>query len=227
LIERGEAVGVLGGSFDPVHLGHLHAAEGLRRSLALSRVLLLPAAIPPHKHAESLSPPAHRRAMLELALAGQSGLELCALELERGVVAYTIDTLRLLRGGRPPLRPIFLLGSDLLAQLPSWHSWREIVSEFDLAIVDRSRPVLERSPPELQREIAGRWIELPEVAGDVAELDPGRGGRLFHLALAPLPISASEVRRRAATGASLVDLVPPAVAAYIQRSSLYRREAAR
>ncbi len=227
MADPGDACGVLGGSFDPVHFGHLHVAEELRRCLRLSRVLLLPAAVPPHKSGDQIAPAAHRRAMLELALRGRDGLELCTLELDRGGVTYTIDTLRSLRSGQPPLRPVFLLGSDLLAQLPSWRGWRDMVREFDLALAGRAGHALETSRGELHPEIAGRLIEVPADAAAVAALEPGRGGRIFCPRLAPVPISASEIRARAARGNDLAGLVPAPVAEYIQRSGLYRREAAR
>lgn len=223
-----EPVGVLGGSFDPVHLGHLHAASVARRALGLRRVLLVPCARPPHKPHRELTPAEHRLAMLRLAVAGIAGVEIGMQELERGGVSYTIDTLRALASGPSPLVPVFVLGSDALVELPSWKQWRELAAEFDLAAVDRAEvgpDALRRGlPPELSRRIVSVAAGPPSRA-TLAELDPGAGGRIFVVSAPPLGVSSSLVRRRAASGSSLDGLVPPEVGRYIERSGLYREEA--
>ncbi len=223
-----EPVGVLGGSFDPVHLGHLHAASVVRRALGLSRVLLVPCARPPHKPHRDLAPAEHRVAMLRLAVAGIEGLEIGMQELERGGVSYTIDTLRALASGSPPLAPVFALGSDALAELPTWKQWRALATEFDLAAVDRADVGLDglrrRLPPELSRRIVPVGAERPSRATP-APLDPGAGGRIFLVSARPVAVSSSLVRSRAASGGRLDGLVPPEVGRYIERSGLYREEA--
>lgn len=223
-----EPVGVLGGSFDPVHLGHLHAASVVRRALGLRRVLLVPCARPPHKPHRELTPAEHRLAMLRLAVAGIEGMEIGMQELERGGVSYTIDTLRALASGSPPLAPVFALGSDALAELPGWKEWRALATEFDLAAVDRADIGLDalrrRLPPELSRRIVPVGAGPPSPA-TVAPLDPGSGGRIFVVSAPPLAVSSSLVRRRAACAASLDGLVPPEVGRYIERCGLYREEA--
>ena len=214
-------IGVLGGMFDPVHNGHLELAIAARRLLDLERTLFVPAANPPHKAADWLSPVHHRLAMLRLAIAGDDGLEIDGVELERSGVGYTIDTLRILRDRRP-CRPVFLLGADSLAQIEQWRSWEALITEFDLAVMDRpSYPGARRAALE-----AGVASRLVEVTGDeaAAELDAGRGGRIFLLPVRPVPVASSEERRRVRETEELSDLVPPAVARYIQRTGLYSRE---
>jgi nicotinate-nucleotide adenylyltransferase len=219
-------VGVLGGTFDPVHLGHLAIADEVRRRMRLSRVLLTPTAVPPHKTAERLSDADHRESMIRLALQGREGLELCALELHRDRVCYTIDTLRSLRDGTPPVQPLFLLGTDSLLQLQTWRDYSEMLREFDLVVVDRAGQGLAASSDELDSEISRRIVVL---AGSTpgASSEPGRGGRVFHLRFDPVAISSSAIRARAAAGLELTGLVPPAVAKYIDRTALYRPEKAR
>lgn len=221
-----EVVGVLGGTFDPVHDGHLRIADAARRTLGLSRTLLMPAALPPHKVSDELAPAHHREAMLRLAVRGRPGLEIDTLELRSARVSFTIDTLRRLRDGRPPRRPVFVLGMDALRQISSWRRWRELLREFDLAVVDRSED--EPAPEEtLQSEVARRLVTLAEAAPRAERserLEVGRGGRVFRLPMAPIPVSSSEVRARARTGGDLSRLVPPAVARYIQDMGLYRQE---
>jgi nicotinate-nucleotide adenylyltransferase len=217
-------VGVLGGTFDPVHLGHLRLAEAVRRRLDLPRVLIVPAALPPHKPPQSLTPAHHRAAMLRLALAGASGLELCTIELDTGGVCFTIDTLRALAG-----RPIFIVGSDALLHLHTWRRHGDLLAGFDLAAADRADEGLERIEPRLAPEIRARLVKLPwrSEAGEIARLDPGAGGRVFHVPLAPSPIASSQIRGRVAAGESIAELVPADVARYIHRMGLYRQEVSR
>jgi nicotinate-nucleotide adenylyltransferase len=224
------AVGVLGGTFDPVHVAHLAIADAVRRRLALDRILLVPAALPPHKRAGELSPAADRVAMLRLALADREGLEVCTLELAGDRVCYTIDTLRRLRDGALALCPVFILGSDSLLQIHTWREYLALLAEFDLAVVDRAGHELARSRREIPVEIARRLVVVPEAAADTGREgvpDAGRGGRVFHVPFAPVSISSSAIRELAARGEPLDGLVPQAVSAYIDRAGLYRQESAR
>ena len=221
-----EAVGVLGGTFDPVHLGHLRIAVETRRLLGLSRTLLVPTAVPPHKRADELSPVQHRVAMLELAVAEFAQMEICRLELESERACYTIDTLRALRGGRSAQRPVFILGMDSLLQITIWRNWRDLVREFDLAVIERSESET-RADERLDPTLADRLVSLDtgsSAANLVEELQPGRGGRIFRLPIGPIPISSSAIRARCRSGLDLENLVPPSVAGYIQRTGLYLRE---
>lgn len=220
-----EVVGVVGGTFDPVHNGHLRIADRARRRLALGRVLVVPTAVPPHKPAASLSPVLHRVAMLRLALEGREGLELCERELSERV-SYTIDTMRALRDAQPNCRPLFIAGTDALLQIDTWRSGERLLAEFDLAVVDRADGALDRLHHRLPPGVAERIVVVPSE-GVPAGLHDGDGGRIFHLPGAPIPISSSAIRARAATGESLANLVPDAVAEYIYRTGLYRREEVR
>jgi nicotinate-nucleotide adenylyltransferase len=180
-------------------------------------VLLVPAAVPPHKIGRDLAPAADREAMLRLAIAGMDGLEVSTIELDDGRVCYTIDTLRRLRVGPPAIAPVFILGMDSLVELGTWKNHRDLLREFDLIVVDR--PGL---PPRLPEEIGRALVDLEGGRGTATGAsEPGRGGRIFRLRLPPIPISSSEVRERAAAGGNLADLVPDAVAGYIRSRGLY------
>jgi len=155
--------------------------------------------------------------MLRLAVSGIPGLEVSTLELDTGVVCYTIDTLRRLRRARPPVAPVFVLGMDSLAELHTWKDHRDLVHEFDLIVFDRA---------------GGSWVLAPEIERALVELPdpwdprcgiprPGQGGRIFRLRLSPIEISSSQIRARAASGRDLIGLVPPAVAGYIASRGLY------
>ena len=210
-----EVVGVLGGTFDPVHLGHLAIAEAARDRLGLGRVWLVPCAVPPHKDPSSVAPAEHRAAMIALAILDHPGLELCDIELRAGRVQYTIETLRALR--RPPwsVNPVFLLGFDSLTELPTWHLPSALLAEFDLVVVDR--PDERRCLAPLSPEISRADAATPERPGDV---DLGRGGRVFRLPLS-VDISSRAIRARASGGGSLTGLVPESVARYIQHNDVY------
>jgi nicotinate-nucleotide adenylyltransferase len=162
----------------------------------------------------------HRLAMLHIALEGQEGCEVSTLELDRGGVSYTIDTLRALRRGAPAWEPVFILGLDALLEIHLWRDHLALIDEFDLVVVDRPGSDLDLLRGSVAREIADRII-----AGGGER--PGRGGRIYHLPIVPIPISSSEVRSLAASGAPLDGLVPLGVARYIHERGLYRQEATR
>jgi len=217
MTETATAVGVLGGTFDPVHLGHLAAAEHAKRALGLRRMLLLPTAVPPHKPRGSLSPARHREAMLRLAVEERDGLEISKLDLAGDEVRFTIDTLRALRDTPPGCLPVFVLGMDALLEIETWREYRQVLREFDLVVLDRPGQRL----AEVRRRLAPAAAErLVEIEGDHSGAGPG--GRIFHLPFDPVPISSSEIRARVSAGLELDGLVPPAVAGYIRNSGLYR-----
>ena len=192
--------GILGGTFDPVHTGHLILAEQARDQLGLERVLWLPAANPWRKAGEAVTPVEQRLAMVRLATADNDAFEVNTSELERAGPTYTGETLSGLRetlGGEL----VFLLGLDALFDLPNWHRPAELIELAELGVADRgaSRPgpeALDRLLPGLSARV--RWIEMPRI-----------------------DISGTELRRRAAEGRSLRYLVPPGVEAYIAEHRLY------
>jgi nicotinate-nucleotide adenylyltransferase len=212
-------VGVLGGTFDPVHFGHLALAETVRDATGCA-VWLLPCAIPPHKDPRGVSPAAHRAAMLALAVDGRPGLEICDLELRTGAVQYTLDTLRAARRERG-VDPVFLLGLDALAEIPTWSRPADLLAEFDLIAVDRAgdRADLVCVAPDLHPTI----VDAPLQVDDWRRARLGSGGRVFRLSMTRVPVSSREVRAAAAAGRRLHRLVPAAVARYIHTSGLYRR----
>lgn len=217
-------VGVLGGTFDPVHLGHLAMAETALRLLDLERVLLMPSATPPHKSRPRLTPARHRAAMLRLAVEGRQGLEVCTMELDSGGVCYTVDSLRRLRRGPPPVCPVFVLGMDSLLDIGTWRDHEDLLWEFDLAVMDRPGAALVEVRDRLLPRVADSLVEIGRHGPD----DPpglfqhGAGGRVFHLPMAEVPVSSTEVRQRAARREDLDGLVPPAVDRYIRSNDLYR-----
>ena len=190
---------IFGGTFDPVHLGHLCVAWEAAELLD-AEVLMMPAGLPPHRP-EPIASAAQRLAMLQVALRGQSRLIPDARELARGGASYTVDTLADLRAEQGDRPLVLLLGADAFAGLPDWHEWRRL---FELAHIGvLSRPG-ERAPlPEaLQREIAARRV------GDATVLRSLPAGCVVELAVTPLEISATRIRQLLAAGREPRYLLP-------------------
>lgn len=203
-------IGVFGGSFDPVHVGHLLAAECCREQAGLDRVLFVPAATPPHKRDRALAAAEDRLEMLRLATGGHDAFEVDPLELDRGGVSWTVDTLAALAASRPGAELRLVLGPDALADLPSWREPERIVSLAEPLAVEREslddvaalaadrRLAAILGPDRLERLVAGR-VRMPAVG-----------------------IRASAIRERIAAGRSIRFLVPRAVEAYVTTHGLYR-----
>ena len=196
------SLGILGGSFNPPHLGHLAVARQARDQLDLERVLLMPAHSPPHKHREQDPGPEHRLRMCRLAVDSLPGLSACALEIERGGTSYTIDTLRAVHAGNPQARLTFIVGADMARTLPTWREPQALLELADLAVAERD---------------GGEREELLDV---LATLSPR--GRLEVLDMPPVEVSSSLVRARVARGDPVESLVGAPVASYISEHRLYR-----
>lgn len=213
-----------GGTFDPVHNGHLAIARAVRDTLA-AQVRLLPAADPPHKgdtHADA----AQRACMLDLAIADERGLTVDRRELHRDGPSYTVDTLRELRAELGPQLPIvWLIGSDSLAELHTWHRWRELFGLAHILAVKRpgswvDADGLGRRTPEVYAEVSPRWR-----TAEAFHATPAGDFGVFMLPQ-PRPESSTELRRRIGAGEPWQDWVPPGVAKYIARHRLYSGPAA-
>lgn len=208
-----------GGSFDPVHLGHLAVARAVRDALG-AEVRLVPAADPPHKDATHASG-ALRAEMLELAIAGEPGLGVDRSELEREGPSWTIDTLRLLRARQGPHRPIaWVVGGDSLLRLDTWMQWRELFSHGHvLAVARPGSPLDEDSIAGLAPAVARQTGFRRRPAAALAETPAGGFAVLDLPALRPE--SSTEVRSRIASGGDWEPMLPPAVAGFIRDRRLY------
>ena len=210
-------VAVFGGTFDPVHYGHLRVAWEVAEQLDCE-VRLLPSAQPPHRAVPAASAE-HRAVMLELALRGQDRLKLDPRELDRRGTSYSIDTLTELRRELGPDRPlIFVLGADAFRALPTWHRWRELPDLAHLVAMTRPRQRLDKLEPELHAAMAGRWT------GMVERLRAEPAGRVLVLRVTPLAISSSLVRAALEGGRSPRYLMPDPVLDYLLKHRLYRSD---
>jgi nicotinate-nucleotide adenylyltransferase len=201
---EGGTIGILGGTFDPVHNGHLAAARQLHGVADLDQVWLMPNATPPHRTAAPIASAQDRMRMVELALAGQDGLVPSRMEVDRGGVSYTIDTVRELAGAHPGQRFVLLIGSDAALQIRSWHEADALLDAASFVIFNRPETAL---APQTLHELG---------------FAPART-RIVHLETPA--VAAHQVRDRLARGAPIDDLVPAAVADYIRMRELYRGNA--
>ena len=196
--------GILGGSFDPPHYGHLALAETARVQLGLSRVLFVPAGTPPHKRNRPMSPVEDRAAMTAAAIADNPAFALSRVDMERPGPHFSVDMLTLLHAQHPHVAEwFFLLGEDALHDLPSWYQPQGILEQATLAVMPRT----------------GEDVDVAEL---VAALPP-LAERLVWLDVPPIHYSATDLRRRVRAGLPLRYFVPPPVETYIHAHGLYRQ----
>jgi nicotinate-nucleotide adenylyltransferase len=209
------SVGILGGTFNPPHLGHLELARHAREELGLDLVVLMPAHIPPHKPAEQDPGAEHRLAMCRLAVDDEPGLAVCALEIERGGPSYTVDTLDAVHAIQPEAELTFIVGADIARTLPAWREPAKVLELARLAVAARAGS----SPAQVLSTVAS-------VAGSPGA-GAGAGGwaapevRFLHMPV--IEVSSSMVRERAARSEPLEPLVGSPVAGYIAEQNLYAR----
>ena len=200
-------LGILGGTFNPPHIGHLVMVQEALAQLALDRVLLMPVAQPPHKEALADPGAAVRLELCRLATTGEERIEVCDLEIERGGASYTVDTLRALHDREPEHALTFIVGGDMAYSLPSWREPEAVLELARLAVAERE---------ELRRE---------HIAERLEPLNPG--DRVVFFDMPRIYVSSSSIRQRLAAGRPIRYLVPDAVAEAIRDRRLYPRAAGR
>ncbi|MGQ9588952.1 MAG: nicotinate-nucleotide adenylyltransferase [Planctomycetota bacterium] len=198
-------LGILGGSFNPVHCGHLAVARAARDAHRLDRVLFVPAGRPPHKR-EELAPPEHRLAMVRLAIEGIPEFAASDIETARRGTTYTVDTLEELRRREPGAELFFVMGEDSVAEFWKWKEPERILALARVVVVNR--------PGAQGRFLREEYPGVPESVLDRIERD-----RVF---MADCPIEARAIRDAVRSGASIEGMVPPRVAEYIAEHGLYR-----
>jgi len=221
-MSRGPAppIGLLGGTFDPVHYGHLRAADEVRAALGLAEVRLVPAGDPPHR-AAPFATAEQRLAMLDLAVAEFPGLVVDPREIARAGKSYTVLTLEELRA-EMPLRPIALIvGVDAFAGFPTWHRWQDVFALAHVVVVTRPGASIDAA---IAGSLGDEWVA--RATTDAEQLASAPAGAIFVQPIRPQPISATVIRRALGQGpagvAEVRGLLPPAVLAYIDRNQLYR-----
>ncbi|MBC8206996.1 MAG: nicotinate-nucleotide adenylyltransferase [Kiritimatiellales bacterium] len=199
-----ERIGVFGGSFDPVHIGHLIIAQDALEQLELDRVIFVPTAVSPHKQHRTPTEGRHRFEMLELATANNFRFEVSDLELSRGGVSYTIDTLEQLKADHPGANLFFIVGLDSLKEMHRWHRYEDVLACCTLVPL-------------------GRGGEDPSAVAEQCQLPDLWKNRILDrlIRIHEIEVSASEIRMRIAEGLSIQTLVPAEVEMYIAEHNLY------
>jgi nicotinate-nucleotide adenylyltransferase len=203
-------IGILGGTFDPVHFGHLRTALEVAEHFSVDAMHLIPGSVPPHRPAP-LAEPHHRFAMLQTALAPEPRLQADARELQREGYSYTVDTLETFRAEFGRQCPLLLtVGFDAFQYFESWHRWQDILALAHLVIVHRpGYPV----PPD-------SWYN-PHLSDNLDDLRTTPAGKVYFLAVTALDISATDVRKRLKQGKNPRYLLPDSVIDYIKTHQLY------
>ena len=211
-------IGIFGGTFDPVHDGHLRPAERALAAFGFDDLVWVPAGNPPHKLDEPRTAFAHRFAMLALAVQGDDRSVVSTVEAERSGPTYTVDTLGEFHRRHPDARLYFLMGSDSFAQIATWRRWEELLSLASLVVLRRPTAwgdkLIARVPEVLrpQMVLVGRDAAPPAASAH----------RVYLLDHEPYPISSTAVRERVRSGRPLGDVMPAAVERYIAKHGLYR-----
>jgi len=199
-------IGMIGGSFDPLHLGHLIIAQDAVERLGLSKVVFIPAAIPPHKQDARQVNAEHRLNMLKRAVEADARFSVSEIEIQRGGLSYSVDTVRELKAVRPDVEWVLIIGSDTLVDLHNWYKIDELLELCEIATFCR--------PGE---------SNLEEIGGKIRVAERHRQRLLENIVVAHrVEISSTEIRMRVAEGLSIRYLVPPEVEMYILEHGLYR-----
>jgi nicotinate-nucleotide adenylyltransferase len=215
-----ETIGLFGGTFDPIHLGHLRAAAEVRRRARLDRILFIPSFLPPHKKSGAVASASDRLRMVELACRGRKGIEASPVEVEAGEKSYSILTLRKLRALSPAARLFFILGVDAFLDIGTWREYQRVLQECFFIVMGRPGFELDRARDVLNGKLRDSIGPLVTREGAGGPLPPRT--RIFLLPIRALDISSTAIRERIRRGETLDGLVPGAVDAYIREHQLYR-----
>lgn len=204
--ETGQRLGVMGGTFDPIHYGHLVTAESVRHQFGLAKVIFVPAGRPPHKANEKISAPEHRLAMTRLAVASNPCFEVSALEIERPGPSYSYDTVLEIKRRYRPVEVYFITGADAVLEILTWHRVEELLAAC--YVVAATRP----------------GYDLTTLREKLAQLPAQLVNQIVPIEVPALAISSTEIRRRVREGKPIKYLLPEAVEAYIMEHGLYRED---
>ncbi|MFQ5791620.1 MAG: nicotinate-nucleotide adenylyltransferase [Acidobacteriota bacterium] len=225
-MSRRERLGILGGTFDPIHLGHLRAAESVREAMALDRVLFVPARVPPHKARPSIAAAEHRFRMVEAAVRTEPAFEVSRLELEREGASYTIETLAELAQSRPDTELFFITGIDAFRDIRTWKCWEELLRSYSFIVHGRPGYGLAGVGEVIPSSVRKRLVELrnnalPPLKGSTPA-DEAPTPAIYLVDVLTINVSGTEIRAMVRANRSIRFLVPAEVEVYIMKHRLYR-----
>ena len=209
-------LGLFGGTFNPIHNGHLRAAEEITRQARLEKILFIPSYIPPHKEQRCVAPAGHRLAMLRLALAGQKQFIPSAIEIEDRQTSYSIYTLRKIKKLYPEEEPFFIIGIDAFLEIRTWKDYERVLEESNFFVLSRPGFALQ----EVHKVLPGKWQAKTTWLNEGHFPSPRYS--IFLVEINALPISASAIRERVRQGKSITGLVPKEIENYIYQHHLYQ-----
>lgn len=216
-------IGLMGGSFDPVHAGHLRAAEEISEKLGLDGVVFIPALISPHKDSETMTDSSHRLNMLNLSIKANSHFRISDMELRREPPSYTVDTLRSLNESNPEDRHYFIMGSELFAEIDTWKDFAELFNYSSFVVLRRPGYDVPDSASLIPLALKNDFrYSYSDKGMDV--FAHTSSNELFFVDIAGIRVSSTEVRELASRGNSLRYLVAPEVEKYIAENGLYQLE---
>jgi nicotinate-nucleotide adenylyltransferase len=224
-VSRPKRIAIFGGTFDPIHAGHLRSARIVGRRLGLDRILFVPASIPPHKARPDMAAAADRYRMVRRAVAGRKDWTASPVEIRTGGTSFSIRTIERMRRRYPRARLFFITGADAFREIKTWREWERVLQSCLFIVTTRPGFGLAAAANGLGRGYDDRIRALgPGDAVREADLLPGR---IFLVEIDALPVSSTGIRERVRRGESLRGLVPPAVAAHIKARGLYGASSAR
>lgn len=215
-------VGLLGGTFNPIHLGHLRAAEEIRETLTLDRVYFIPALTPPHKTPSDIASPADRLKMIECAIRGNPHFEISDVELRRKGPSYTVDTLTYFSSNFPDSEFYFIVGSDLFSEIDTWKDYKRLFELSNFAVI--TRPGFCEDPySTFALELRNDFRYYKKEKDVVTYLHKGSKLLVF-VRIEGIQVSSTQIRRLLREGRSIKYLVPDEVESYILSKKLYKKE---
>jgi nicotinate-nucleotide adenylyltransferase len=214
-------LGILGGTFDPIHLGHLRTAEEIGQALNLEKVYLIPSASPPHKTGEPVASFNDRSAMVRLAVGDSALLEVLDLEAKRPGLSYSIETLKAFHSTHKPQPELFfILGTDAFREIKTWKNYQDLFEYAHFVIIERSGVQLH----ELEPLLLELGFDTKDTEREDAFIRPS-GKRVFRMSTTLMDISSTRIRELVAEGKSIRFLLPDPVRSYIMDKGLYKKHA--
>ncbi|UCC40982.1 MAG: nicotinate-nucleotide adenylyltransferase [Candidatus Aminicenantes bacterium] len=215
-----ERIGLFGGTFNPIHRGHLRAAETVQKRLLLDKILFIPSYIPPHKESVEIASPFHRLKMVELTLESYPKFLPSSIEIEARGKSYSIITLNKIKKLYPEASIFFILGIDAFLEIDTWKDHEDVLTRCFFVVISRPGYELKKAKEFLKGKYKERVVELPKTGAEGNELPLTAG--IFFLAIDAIDVASTAIREKIRKGDSIKNLVSEPVEAYIRKNRIYQ-----